>query len=362
METKRTLIVDDEAVICKGCRAVLSEYGFAVDTCMSGQKGLDKLLSDQYELAFLDIRLPDMDGMELLRCIKQKLPGIYVIMMTGYASVENAVEAMKSGAFDYITKPFSDDELLIAAKRAIENKRLKEENTALRQKLSEHYHFDHIIGEDPGIQKIFDDIQKVAPTDSTVLLYGESGTGKELFARAVHSHSNRSKKQFVAVDCGTFSSNLLESELFGHVKGAFTGAVNDKPGIFSIADQGSLFLDEVANLDMDIQAKLLRTMETGEFKPVGASRFIKSDVRIITASNRDLKTMVEQGEFREDFFYRLHVFPIFIPPLRQRKSDIPRLLYHFLKLYCRQTGKRVEGFSDEALEMLINYEWPGNVR
>jgi two-component system NtrC family response regulator len=282
--------------------------------------------------------------------------------MTGYSSVQNAVEAMKLGAFDYISKPFTDDELLISVERAVENKRLKEENLALRHQLSERYDFGNIIGETPRILKIFDDIRKVAPTDSTVLLSGESGTGKELFARAIHAHSKRAVRQFVAVDCTTFSSSLLESELFGHVKGAFTGAVKDKAGIFDAAKHGSLLLDEVANLNVDIQAKLLRVMETREFKPVGASELKKSDVRIIAATNQDLKSRVDEGHFREDLFYRINVFPIFIPALRERRSDIPRLLYHFLKLYCRQTGKRVDGFSDDALDMLVNYHWPGNVR
>jgi two-component system NtrC family response regulator len=282
--------------------------------------------------------------------------------MTGYSSVKNAVDAMKLGAFDYLSKPFTDEELLISVQRAMENKRLKEENRALRHQLSERYDFGNIIGEDPKLIEIFDKIRKVAPTDSTVLLSGESGTGKELFARAIHAHSKRAARQFIAVDCNTFSSSLLESELFGHVKGAFTGAVKDKAGILEVANHGSLFLDEVANLDMDIQSKLLRAMETQEFKPVGATHLRRSDIRIIAATNRDLETMVAEGIFREDLFYRLNVFPIYIPPLKERRDDIPRLLYHFLKLYCRQTGKRIDGFSDDALEMLINYDWPGNVR
>ncbi|MBW2705225.1 MAG: sigma-54-dependent Fis family transcriptional regulator, partial [Deltaproteobacteria bacterium] len=308
------------------------------------------------------MKLPDMNGMEILRHVKNEKPGIYIIVMTGYSSVENAVDAMKIGAFDYIAKPFTDDELLISVQRAVETKRLKEENLALRHQLSERYDFSNILGENPKILKIFDAIRKVAPTDSTVLLSGESGTGKELFARAIHAHSKRAARPFIAVDCSTFSSSLLESELFGHVKGAFTGAVKDKAGIFEVASHGSLFLDEVANLNVDIQAKLLRATETQEYKPVGASRLKKSDVRIIAATNRDLKIMVDEGNFREDLFYRLNVFPIFIPPLRERRDDIPRLLYHFLKLYRHQIGKRVDGFSDDSLEMLINFDWPGNVR
>jgi DNA-binding NtrC family response regulator len=362
MEPIKILIIDDEPVVCEGCRLSLSEKGFIVDTCLRGTKGLEMLLGEEYDLALLDMKLTDMNGMDILRRVKNENPGIYVIVMTGYSSVKNAVEAMKLGAFDYISKPFTDDELLLSVQRAVENKRLKEENLALRHQLCERYDFSNIIGEDPKILKVFDAIQKVAPTDSTVLLIGESGTGKELFARAIHANSKRAARQFVAVDCSTFASSLLESELFGHVKGAFTGAVKDKDGIFDAAKHGSLFLDEVGNLNVDIQAKMLRAMETMEFKPVGAGRLKKSDVRIIAATNRDLKIMVDEGNFREDFFYRLNVFPIFIPALRERRADIPRLLYHFLKLYCRQTGKRIDGFSDNALDVLVNYHWPGNVR
>ena len=362
MEPINILIIDDERVICNGCRLALSDEGHLVDICMTGRAGLDAILKGQYDVVLLDLKLPDLGGMEILSTVRKEKPGVYIIVMTGYSSVQNAVEAMKLGAFDYLTKPFSDDELSIAVEKAAENKRLKEENLSLRQQLSDQFGFSNIIGESPGILKIFEQIQKVAPTNSTVLLCGETGTGKELFARAIHAHSKRAARQFVAVDCSTFSSSLLESELFGHVKGAFTGAVKDKAGIFEMANHGSLFLDEVANLDMGTQSKLLRAMETQEFKPVGGSRLKKSNVRIIAATNRDLKTMVDNGEFREDFFYRLNVFPVFIPPLRERKDDIPRLLYHFLKMYCRQIEKRVDGFSDDALEMLINNDWPGNVR
>jgi DNA-binding NtrC family response regulator len=362
MEAIKILVIDDEPAICDGCRLALSDQGAEVDTCLSGSQGLESLLGGDYDLALLDMKLTDMNGMDILRRVKNQTPGIYVIVMTGYSSVANAVDAMKLGAFDYICKPFTDDELWLSVQRAAANKRLKDENRTLRHQLSERYDFGSIIGQDPRILKVFDAIRKVAPTDSTVLLSGESGTGKELFARAIHSHSKRAARPFVAVDCSTFSSSLLESELFGHVKGAFTGAFKDKDGIFEAAKHGSLFLDEVANISLDIQAKLLRAMDTREFKPVGADRLKKSDVRIIAATNRDLKMMVDEGNYREDFFYRLNVFPIFIPALRERRSDIPRLLYHFLKLYCRQTGKNVDGFSDDALDMLVNYHWPGNVR
>ncbi len=362
MESVNILIVDDERVICNGCRMALVEENYSVDICMSGTSGLEAILKGAYDVVLLDLKLPDLNGMEILKTIGKEKPGEHIVVMTGHFSVQNAVEAMKLGAFDYLTKPFSDDELLIAVKKALESKRLKEENLSLRQQLADRFSFKNIIGENTKILKIFDGIEKVAPTDSTVLLYGESGTGKELFARAIHAHSKRAPARFVAVDCSTFSTSLLESELFGHVKGAFTGAVKDKAGIFEMANHGSLFLDEVANLDMTTQAKLLRALETHEYMPVGGNRLKKSDVRIIGATNQDLKAMVEKGEFREDFFYRLNVFPVFIPPLRERKDDIPKLLYHFLRRYCQQVEKQIDGFSDDALEFLINHDWPGNVR
>lgn len=364
METEHRpiLIIDDEPSICAGCRLVLSEKGYQTDIHNTGNAGLDALLSDRYRLVLLDMKLPDMDGMDILRKIKDAGLDICVIVMTGYASVKNAVDAMKLGTFDYLSKPFTDGELLNAVELAMKNRCYKEAHLAIRRQPSTRQDFRDIVGENPRILQIFDDIRKVAPTDSTVLLSGESGTGKELFAQEIHAHSNRSDHPFMAVDCSTFSSSLLESELFGHIKGAFTGAVQDKAGIFSAAGQGTIFLDEVANLSLDIQAKLLRAIETHEFKPVGASQLKKADVRFIVATNRDLKIMVDEGNFREDFFYRLNVFPISIPPLRERRDDIPLLLYHFLRKTCRQTGKHVDGFSDDSMEILVNDDWPGNVR
>ena len=362
MRPFKIMVIDDESIICNACRSILSDHGYEVDTCQSGQKGLKLLLENEYDLALVDMKLPDIHGMEILQTLKSKKSDVYVIIMTGYSSVKNAVQAMKIGAFDYLSKPFTDDELLLAAAKSMESKQLKEENLSLRRQHNDRFNFSNIIGKNDKILKIYEKIQRVATTNSTVLLCGESGVGKELFARAIHDNSKRADNQFVAIDCSTFSSSLLESELFGHVKGAFTGAVMDKTGIFEVANHGSLFLDEVANLEMGIQAKLLRVMETHEFKPVGASLLKKTDFRIISATNQNLKTMIDKGNFREDFFYRLNVFPIFIPPLRDRKDDIPRLLYHFLKVYCRQIEKRVDGFSDDALEMLIKYDWPGNVR
>jgi len=362
MKPVRILVVDDEPLICKSSSLVLSGKDRMVDTCLTGKEGLDAIHERPYDIVLLDMKLPDMDGMDILKAFHQTNPEIYFIVMTGYSTVQNAIEAIKSGAFDYLTKPFTDDQLLFAVDKAIEKKRLAEENLSLRKERLNRFSFESIVGEDPKILRIFEQIEKVAPTDSTVLLYGESGTGKELFAGAIHAHSERASRQFVAVDCSTFSPSLLESELFGHVKGAFTGAFHDREGIFEVAHGGTLFMDDVTNLDLEIQGKLLRVLETGEYKPVGSSHFKIADNRIIAATNRDLRKMVEEGTFREDLFYRLSVFPIYIPPLRERKADIPKLAYHFLRHFCHRTGKRIEGFSDDALETLMKYHWPGNVR
>ncbi len=361
-ESAKILVIDDEEVICKGCRLILSDQGHSVESHMKGRAGLGAIREGQFDVVLLDMKLPDMDGMEILRAAREEKPSLYVIVMTGYSTVQNAVEAMKLGAIDYISKPFSDDELVLAVARALEKKRLLEENIYLRKELLDRFRFSNIVGENPKVLVIFDQIRKVAPTDSTVLIYGESGTGKELFSRAIHAHSQRAGRQFVAVDCSTLAPNLLESELFGHVKGAFTGATQDKAGIFEMAHDGTLFLDDVANLTLEIQGKLLRVLEECEYKPVGASHVKKTNVRIIAATNKELRAMVDEGTFREDLFYRLNVFPIFLPPLQHRKDDIPKLAYHFLRHFCRKTGKRIEGFSDEALEILVNHEWPGNVR
>jgi DNA-binding NtrC family response regulator len=362
MKPVKIVVIDDEPVIAKGCQWVLSDRGHSVDMCGTGKAGMEAIQKIAYDLVLLDMKLPDLGGMEVLKEIRQTRPGLYVIVMTGYSTVQDAVDAIKLGAFDYLPKPFTDEALILTVEKALEKKRMVEENLYLRKELFNRFSFENIVGESPKILEVFSQIQKVAPTDSTVLLYGESGTGKELFARAIHIHSLRASRQFVAVDCSTLSPSLLESELFGHVKGAFTGATWDKEGLFDVAHGGTLFMDDVTNLNLEIQAKLLRVLEAGQYKPVGTSHFHTTDVRIIAATNRDLRRMVEEGEFREDLFYRINVFPIYIPPLRERKDDIPRLAYHFLRLFSRKTGKRIEGFSDEALESLIHYDWPGNVR
>ncbi len=362
MEPVNILVIDDERAICEGCRLILSDIGHSVDICKTGETGLEAIIGGEYDIILLDLKLPDMNGIDILRTVKKERPNEYFIVMTGYSTVQNAVEVMRLGAFDYIAKPFSDDELMLAVERAVEKRNLVKENLSLKKELRDRFGFNNIVGGNPRIIEILDKIRKVAPTDSTVLLNGESGTGKEIFARAIHAYSNRSARQFLAVDCSTLSPTLMESELFGHVKGAFTGAARDKAGIFEMAHTGTLFLDDVANLSLEIQGKLLRVLEMHEYKPVGASHLKKTDTRIIAASNQDLKGMTLSGEFREDLFYRLNVFPIFLPPLRERKEDIPKLAYHFLRLFSKKTGKRLDGFTDEAMEMLVHHEWPGNVR
>lgn len=362
MEHRKILVIDDEPALGKGCRLVLSEEGYEVDVCTTGSAGLLALNNGDYDVTLLDMKLPDMNGMDILRRIQREHPGIYVIVITGYSTVQNAVQAMKLGAYDYLSKPFSDDDLIFAVNRAMDKKKLSDENLALREQLLSRFSFTNIVGENKGVIDLFQKIEKVAPTETTVLICGESGTGKELFAGAIHARSKRASKQFVALDCSTLSPTLLESELFGHVKGAFTGAVKDKPGVFQMASDGTLFMDEVSNLTLETQGKLLRVLESGEFKPVGASSPKTTRTRIIAATNQDLQLMVEQGKFRNDLYYRLNVFPVYLPPLRDRRDDVPRLAYHFLRHYARKTGKNIEGFADDALEMLTNYDWPGNIR
>jgi DNA-binding NtrC family response regulator len=362
MRQARILVIDDEISMGKVCQFVLADANHLVEVYTAGRQGIAAFKNHPYDVVLVDMKLPDVEGIEVLKSIHETAWDTQVVVMTGYSTVQNAVEAMKAGAYDYLPKPFTDDTLIRTVEKALEKKRLMGENRRLRSEQLPSMSFDKIIGNSPKILDLFEQVEKVAPTDATVLLYGESGTGKELFARAIHRGSTCSSAPFIVADCNTFSPNLLESELFGHMKGSFTGSTMDKPGIFEIAGGGSLFLDEVTNLTLDFQGKLLRVVETGEFKPVGASRSKTANVRIIAATNRDLKAMVDDGNFRSDLYYRLNVFPLVIPPLRERRQDIPELAYHYLRIYCRKTGKGIEGFSDEAMESLMDYDWPGNVR
>jgi DNA-binding NtrC family response regulator len=298
----------------------------------------------------------------VLRRVKETHPDVDVIMVTGLSQIETAVRSMKLGAFDYLPKPFDPDELQRVVKRALERRQLLQENLELRSEVSSKYRFENIVGSSPQMQGVFRLIAKCAPTNSTVMLTGESGTGKELVARAIHYNSLRKDKPFVAVDCNSLSENLLESEMFGHVKGSFTGAVTNKKGMFEVADSGTLFLDEIGNISLTTQAKLLRVIQEHEFKAVGDTRTQSANFRLITATNKDLKAMVAQGSFREDLFYRINIFPIPIPPLRERRDDIPPLAFHFLKVFNEELGKNVTEFSEGAMSALVHYEWPGNVR
>jgi len=362
MSKGKILIIDDEPAICSGAKIILQEEGYQVEIASNGSTGMEQMKGTGFDILLLDIKLPDFSGIDILKQISPDEGDLCVIMMTGHGTVDNAVEAMKTGAADFITKPFSEQELVLSVNKAFETKKLVLENLRLKQQLQKKYDFSRIIGKNQLIVTVFDKIKKVAPMESTVLLTGESGTGKELFANAIHVHSKRAQEEFLAVDCSTLSSSLLESELFGHVKGAFTGAGAAKSGIFETASKGTLFLDEISNLNLDIQGKLLRVLETGEYKPIGASKIKKTAARIIAATNTDIDILVKKGAFRPDLFYRLNVFPIEIPPLRRRKDDIPMLIYHFLKIYSQKTGKKINGFSDDALKTLVAFDWPGNIR
>ena len=358
----RILIADDEEIVIRSCLRILDGDDFQVEAVQDGREALRKIEENPYDVMILDIMMPNMDGLEVLRRVKETHPNMDVIMITGLSQIDTAVQAMKLGAFDYISKPFEPDELKLVVQRALERRRLLQENLTLKSELSSKYRFENIIGLSPQMQAVYRLIAQCAPTSSTVLITGESGTGKELIARAIHYNSLRKDKPFVAVDCNALSENLLESELFGHVKGAFTSAVVNKKGMFEVAGSGTLFLDEIGNISMSIQAKLLRVLQEREFRAVGATRTLIANFRLVTATNKDLKAMVAAGTFRDDLYYRINIFPIHAPALRERKGDIPALAYHFLKVFSAELGKKITDISEGALSTLVNYGWPGNVR
>ncbi|MDE2112074.1 MAG: sigma-54-dependent Fis family transcriptional regulator [Alphaproteobacteria bacterium] len=360
--TVKILIIDDERIIIDSCFRILKSHDYQIDTAQDGFEGLQKINENQYDIVILDIMMPKIDGLEVLHRIKEGYPDIDVIMITGLSQIETAVKSMKLGAFDYLPKPFDPDELKLVVGRALERRRLLAENLNLKTEIGAKYSFNNIIGASPQMQAVFRLVAKSAPTNSTVMLTGESGTGKELIARAIHYNSLRKDKPFVAVDCNTLSENLLESELFGHVKGAFTGAVTNKLGMLELADGGTLFLDEIGNISLATQAKLLRAIQERTFKAVGGTKTQVANFRLITATNKDLKAMVADGRFREDMFYRINIFPIIVPPLRDRRDDIPALAFHFLRIFNEELGKKVTEFSEGAMGVLMNYDWPGNVR
>ena len=362
MAKAKILVVDDEEIVLKSCRKILEDGKYEVVTALSGKDAFDILQKEPIDIVITDIKMPGMDGMEVLEKIKEEYPDILVIMITGYSTVQSAVQAMKLGAFDYIPKPFTPDEVLVVVEKALEKKSLIYENIYLRKELEAKYGFDNIIGSSPKMQEVYKLIRKVAPTDSTILIRGESGTGKELIARAIHFNGPRKQKPFVPVDCGVLAQELLESELFGHVKGSFTGAIVTKPGLFEIANGGSIFLDEIGDTSPNFQSKLLRVIQEREFTPVGGVETKKVDLRFIVATNKDLEKLVEEKQFREDLFYRLNVISVTVPPLREKKDDIPLLSYHFLRKYAKEMKKNIKSISVDAMNMLIAYSWPGNVR
>jgi len=359
----KILVIDDELVVLKSCHRILSEEGYAVQTVQTGVEGLQRLKNEKFDIILTDLMMPEISGMEILKRTMESYPGTIVIMITGYSTVQTAVEAIKLGATDYIPKPFTPDELLNAVNKALEKKKQERESVYPRVKESDVREGLHnLLGKSEKMQEVYRLIKRVAPTNATVLIYGESGTGKELVARAIHYDSERRERRLVAADCSTRPPNILESELFGSMRGSFTDATTTRLGLFEIADGGTLFLDEIGNTSLELQGKLLRVLEEQEFKPVDSSAIKRVDVRLIVATNRDLKAMVAEGMFREDLYDRLKVFPITVSPLRERLGDIPLLAYYFLDQLSQEANKEIKGFSAEAMNLLMQYHWPGNVR
>jgi two-component system response regulator PilR (NtrC family) len=357
------LVIDDEEIMREILGTLLEREGYAVRLAADGQEGLDLARSLPFDAVIVDVMMPGIDGLQVLDELKKHDEELPVLMVTAYASMESAITAMKKGAFDYITKPFKNDEVLVVLRNAVERRRLVEENVALKQNLQSRYNkFSGIIGKSSRMKQVFDLIIQAAPSRSTILITGESGTGKELVARAIHSNSVRSERAFVTVNSGNLPPDLLESTLFGHVKGAFTGAVYPKKGLFDLADKGTIFFDEIGNVPIETQAKLLRVMQEREFMRLGGMETIKVDVRIVAATNVDLKHEMEEGRFREDLYYRLHVISIHLPALRERRDDIPLLVQHFLEKYGEENSRKNIELAPEALDLLMEYDWPGNVR
>ncbi len=363
MPNNSILVIDDEEIMREILEALLTREGYAVRMAGTANEGLDLLRASPFDAAIVDVMLPGMDGIAALDEIRKLDDDLPVLMITAFASVENAIAAMKRGAYDYITKPFKNDEVLVVLRNALAQRRLVAENKALRQNLQAHAnHFGEIIGRSSRMRQVFDLIIQAAPSRTTILINGESGTGKELVARSLHQNSSRADKPFITVNSGNLPPDLLESNLFGHVKGAFTGAVYPKKGLFELADKGTIFFDEIGNVPLETQAKLLRVIQEREFMRLGGVETIKVDVRIIAATNVDLRRMVDEGRFREDLYYRLHVITVQLPALRERKDDIPLLVQHFLEKYGEENNKRNLELTPEALDMLMEYDWPGNVR
>ena len=362
MSNTRILVVDDDEFVLGSLSEFLRLEGYAVATARNYAEAMVQLAASEFQVVVADVAMPEVDGLELLKTVRNRYPETAVIMVTGYGSIESAVEAIKRGAFDYMTKPIRDEKVKLVVSRALQQQALTAENRSLRRQLAERYSIENVIGRDYKMLKVFDLIEAVADTPTTVLLTGESGTGKSMMARAVHQRSNRRDKPFVEVACGALPETLLESELFGHVRGSFTGAVGDKAGKFKQADGGTIFLDEISTATPALQVKLLRVLQDFEFEPVGGSKTQRADVRCILASNQDLGEAVRRGAFRQDLYYRVNVVTIDLPPLRERLGDIPVLAEHFLRRHCERTGRRVLGFQPDAIRRLQMFDWPGNVR
>jgi DNA-binding NtrC family response regulator len=362
MDKANILVIDDEAVVREGVRRILEGDRYSVESCASGRAALDLMQGKDFNMVITDLKMPGMSGLEVLKAIKILQPEIPVIIITGFSTVDTAVEAMKNGAIDYIAKPFSPDQLREKVTRAFEQKALLLDEIYLRKELRDHHGFEMFVGESNEMQKVYRRIMQVAPTDSTVLITGESGTGKELVARAIHKNSQRRDQPFVALDCTSLAESLLESELFGHVKGSFTGAIQTKMGLFKVADGGTLFLDEIANISLTTQAKLLRVLQEREVTPIGGNHPIPFDIRLVAATNRNLRGLVAEGAFRDDLFFRLNIIPVELPPLRERKGDLPLLIKYFLHKYSVEIGKDIRSMASDAYSMLEEYDFPGNVR
>ncbi|MDI6782509.1 MAG: sigma-54 dependent transcriptional regulator [bacterium] len=357
------LVVDDEVRLCDLLRIALEQKGYEVKTANNAEQAIAILKNTSIDLVLSDIRMPGMNGLDLLKTVKEFDVTVPVILMTAYGAIESAIQAMRDGAYHYLLKPFDKlDSLELTVAQALKWRRLLIENQYLRQEVDSQYPFKHIIGTSPAIQQVFELIRRVAPTTSTVLITGESGTGKELVARAIHEASLRKEKPMVKVNCVAIPDTLLESELFGHVKGAFTDAISTRPGKFELADKSTIFLDEIGDMSLSLQAKILRVLQEREFEPVGGSMPKKVEVRVIAATNRSLRDLVQEGKFREDLYFRLNVVPIYIAPLRKRKEDIPELVSCFLKRFCDKTGKKIVKISPEAMRVLMYHPYPGNVR
>jgi DNA-binding NtrC family response regulator len=361
-QNERVLVVDDEEIMRDVLSALLKSEGYPIDLARNGVQALEMVREKDYGVALLDLMMPELDGLQVLEELNKLEARPAAIVLTAYGTIEKAIKATRLGAFDFITKPFKNDEILLAIRNALEFRRLSEENVRLKKSLQQRYSFKNIIGKSAPMQLIFDLITQVAPTRSTVLIHGDSGTGKELVAKAIHASSTRSEAAFVAVNCGNIPPDLLESEMFGHVRGAYTGATNSKKGLFEAADGGTLFLDEVATISMEIQAKLLRVIQEREFRRLGGLENLKVDVRIIAATNIDLQNAVRDGTFRDDLYYRLNVIAIKIPPLRERAEDVPLLAEHFMRRFADENGRESCTMDPGAMKILLDYDWPGNVR